>query len=148
MPRVKDLDGLYIRIFAPPGGLAFGHRTAARPFGVAAGRDALGPEFARRVRGEMDHETVRIIPPYHVVDTVDLAQPPKISAWSEPREQMPWKNRPPHDRAGLEMIPTIIRTDPLDRQIRPHAGLLDANGGPILGARPYPHDVPFAHAGN
>src|SRR5215831_9939003 len=31
-----------------------------RPFGVAAGRDALGPEVARRVRGEMDHETVRI----------------------------------------------------------------------------------------
>ena len=30
------------------------------PFGVAAGRDALGPEVARRVRGEMDHETVRI----------------------------------------------------------------------------------------
>ena len=60
MPRLKDLDGLYIRIFAPTGGLAFGHRTAARPFGVAAGRDALGPEFAWRVRGEMDHETVRI----------------------------------------------------------------------------------------
>ena len=61
MPRLEDLDDIYIRIFAPPGGLAFDHRTAARPFGVAAGRDALGPEFARRVRGEMDHETVRIL---------------------------------------------------------------------------------------
>ena len=35
-------------------------RTACCPFGVAAGRDALGPELARRVRGEMDHEAVRI----------------------------------------------------------------------------------------
>ena len=33
---------------------------ACYPFGVAAGRDALGPEVARRVRGEMDHDTVRI----------------------------------------------------------------------------------------
>jgi len=27
---------------------------------VAAGRDALGPELARRMRGEMDHEAARI----------------------------------------------------------------------------------------
>ena len=31
-----------------------------RPFGVAAGRDALGPELARRVRGEMDHGAMRV----------------------------------------------------------------------------------------
>jgi len=57
---VEDLDGLDIRIFAPAGGIAFGQRTASRPFGVAEGRDAPGPELARRVRGEMDHEAVRI----------------------------------------------------------------------------------------
>jgi hypothetical protein len=27
---------------------------------VAAGRDALGPELARRVRGEVDHDAVRV----------------------------------------------------------------------------------------
>jgi len=57
---VEHLDGLDIRIFAPAAGIAFGQRTASHPFGVAAGRDALGPELARRVRGEMNHETVRI----------------------------------------------------------------------------------------
>ena len=30
------------------------------PFSVAAGRDALGPELARRVRGEVDHDAVRV----------------------------------------------------------------------------------------
>jgi hypothetical protein len=35
-------------------------RTASHPFGVAAGRDALGPELARRVRGEVDHDAVRV----------------------------------------------------------------------------------------
>ena len=60
LPRLKDLDGLDTRFLAPAMGLAFGQRTASHPFGVAAGRDALGPEVARRVRGEMDHETVRI----------------------------------------------------------------------------------------
>jgi hypothetical protein len=60
LPRLEDLDGLDIRFFAPTAGIAFGQRTACRPFGVAAGRDALGPELARWVRGEMDHETVRI----------------------------------------------------------------------------------------
>jgi hypothetical protein len=40
--------------------MAFGKRTACRPFGVAAGRDALGPELARRVRGEMDHGAMRV----------------------------------------------------------------------------------------
>ena len=60
MPRLEDLDGLDIRFFAPTAVIAFGKRTACGPFGVAAGRDALGPELARRVRGEIDHETVRI----------------------------------------------------------------------------------------
>ena len=60
MNCVEDLDGLDERIFAPAIGIAFGQRTAFCPFGVAAGRDALGPELARRVRGEMNHETVRI----------------------------------------------------------------------------------------
>ena len=60
MNCVEDLDGVDIRLFAPATGIAFGQRTACRPFGVAAGRDALGPEVARRVRGEMDHEAVRI----------------------------------------------------------------------------------------
>ena len=60
MPRLKDLDGLDTRFLAPAIGIAFGQRTACCPFGVAAGRDALGPEVARRVRGEMDYETVRI----------------------------------------------------------------------------------------
>ena len=60
LPRLKDLDGLDTRFLAPAAGFALGQRTASHPFGVAAGRDALGPEVARRVRGEMDHETVRI----------------------------------------------------------------------------------------
>ena len=60
LPRLKDLDGLDIRIFAPAAGIAFGQRTASHPFGVAAGRDALGPELARRVRGEMDHDAMRV----------------------------------------------------------------------------------------
>ena len=57
---VEDLDGVNIRLFAPAIGIAFGQCVAFCPFGVVAGRDALGPEVARRVRGEMDHETVRI----------------------------------------------------------------------------------------
>jgi hypothetical protein len=57
---VEDLDGLDIRFFAPAAGMAFGKRTACRPFGVAAGRDALRPELARRVRGEMDHGAMRV----------------------------------------------------------------------------------------
>ena len=60
MPHLKDLDGLDVWFLAPAAGLAFGQRTASLPFGVAAGWDALGPELARRVRGEMDHETMRI----------------------------------------------------------------------------------------
>ena len=61
MNCVEDLDGVDIWLFAPAISIAFGQRTACCPFGVAAGRDALWPELARRVRGEMDHETVRII---------------------------------------------------------------------------------------
>ena len=60
MPRLEDLDGLHTRFLEPAAGFALGQRTASHPFSVAAGRDALGPEVARRVRGEMDHETVRI----------------------------------------------------------------------------------------
>ena len=60
LPRLKDLDGLDARFLAPAAGFALGQRTASHPFGVAAGRDALGPEVARRMGSEMDHETVRI----------------------------------------------------------------------------------------
>jgi hypothetical protein len=60
LPCLKDLDGLDIPIFVPASGYAFGQRTAFRPFGMAAGCDAFGPEVARRVPGEMDHQTVRI----------------------------------------------------------------------------------------
>jgi hypothetical protein len=58
--HLKNLDGLDMRVFAPAAGFALGQRTGSRPFGVAAGRNALGPEVARRVGGEMDHETMRI----------------------------------------------------------------------------------------
>ena len=60
MPRLKNLDGLDTRFLAPAAGFALGQRTASHPFGVAAGRDALGPELARRVRGEVDHDAVRV----------------------------------------------------------------------------------------
>ena len=60
MPRLKDLDGLDTRFLAPAAGFALGQRTASHPFGVAAGRDALGPKLARRVRGEVDHDAVRV----------------------------------------------------------------------------------------
>src|SRR5215472_2511694 len=58
LPRLEDLDGLDIRFRAPAARLAFGHPTAFLPFGVAARRNALGPELARRVRGEVDHDAV------------------------------------------------------------------------------------------
>jgi hypothetical protein len=60
LPRLKDLDGLDTRFLAPAAGFALGQRTAPHPFGVAAGRDALGPGLARRVRGEVDHDAVRV----------------------------------------------------------------------------------------
>src|SRR5258708_19866744 len=60
LPRLKDLDGLDTRFLAPAAGFALGQRTAPHPFSVAAGRDALGPELARRVRGEVDHDAVRV----------------------------------------------------------------------------------------
>jgi hypothetical protein len=60
LPRLKDLDGLDTRFLAPAAGFALGQRTASHPFGVAAGRDALGPELARRVRGEVDYDAVRV----------------------------------------------------------------------------------------
>ena len=60
LPCIKDLDSLDMRFLAPTGRLAFGQHTAFCPFRVAASRDALGPELGRRVRGEMDQETVRI----------------------------------------------------------------------------------------
>src|SRR5262245_52479169 len=60
LPRLEDLDGLDIRFLAPAAGTAFGQRTASRPFGAAVGRDALGPELIRRVRGEVDHDTMAV----------------------------------------------------------------------------------------
>jgi hypothetical protein len=60
LPCLDDLDGLDIRFLAPAVGLAFGQHTGFCPFRVAASPDALGPELGRRVRGEMDQETVRI----------------------------------------------------------------------------------------
>ena len=60
LPCIKDLDSLDLRSLAPTGGLAFGQHTAFCPFGVAASRDALGPELARRARGEMDHDAMRV----------------------------------------------------------------------------------------
>ena len=60
LPGLDDLDGLHIRFLAPAAGLALGQRTASHPFGVAAGRNALGPELARRVCGEVDHDAVRV----------------------------------------------------------------------------------------
>jgi hypothetical protein len=56
LPRLKDLDGLDTRLLAPAAGFALGQRTASHPFGVAECRDALAPELARRVRGEVDHD--------------------------------------------------------------------------------------------
>jgi hypothetical protein len=60
LPRLKDLDGLDTRFLAPAAGFALGQRPASHPFSMAAGRDALGPELARRVRGEVDHDAVRV----------------------------------------------------------------------------------------
>jgi hypothetical protein len=60
LPRLKDLDGLDTGFLAPAAGFALGQRTARHPFSVAAGRDALGPELAWRVRGEVDHDAVRV----------------------------------------------------------------------------------------
>ena len=72
MPRFKDLNGLDIRIFTPAAALALGQRAASCPFGVAEGGDALGPEVARWVHSEMDHETVRI----NMARAAALAHPP------------------------------------------------------------------------
>jgi hypothetical protein len=63
LPRLEDLDGLDIRFLAPAAGLSFGRRAASFPFGVAERRDACGPELARRVRGEVDHDAVRVDTP-------------------------------------------------------------------------------------
>src|SRR6478736_7322480 len=71
-PRLKDLDGLDTRFLAPAAGFALGQCTASHPFSVAAGRDALGPELARRVRGEVDHDAVRVDVP-HAAALVHLA---------------------------------------------------------------------------
>jgi hypothetical protein len=40
--------------------LALRSASAGLAIGVAAGRDALGPEVTRRMRDEMDHETMRV----------------------------------------------------------------------------------------
>ena len=58
--RLEDLDSLDMGLLAPANGLGLGQRTAFCPFRVAASRDALGPELGRRVRGEMDQETMGI----------------------------------------------------------------------------------------
>ena len=60
LARLKDFDGLDTQFLAPAAGFVLGQRTAPHPFSVAAGRDALGPELARRVRGEVDHDAVRV----------------------------------------------------------------------------------------
>jgi hypothetical protein len=61
--RLEDLDCLDIRFLAPAAGLSFGRRAASFPFGVAERRDACGPELARRLRGEVDHDAVRVDTP-------------------------------------------------------------------------------------
>jgi len=58
--RLEDLDSLDMGLLAPANGLGLGQRTGFCPFRVAASRDALGPKLGRRVRGEMDQQTVRI----------------------------------------------------------------------------------------
>jgi hypothetical protein len=58
--RREDLDVLDGRFLAPAAGSAFGQRTAFHPFSVGARRDALGPKLARRVRGEVDHNAMRV----------------------------------------------------------------------------------------
>src|SRR5215467_999594 len=63
LPRLEDLDGLDIRFLAPAAGLSFGRRRAFLPFGVAERRNACGPEPARRLRGEVDHDAVRVDTP-------------------------------------------------------------------------------------
>lgn len=60
LPRLEDFDGLDTRFLAPAAGFALDQRTASYPFSVAAGRDARGPELAWRVRGEVDHDAVRV----------------------------------------------------------------------------------------
>ena len=60
MLRVEDLDGLDTRVLVPAVGFALGQRSAVHPFGVGAGRNALGPDFARRVRSKVDHDAVRV----------------------------------------------------------------------------------------
>ena len=49
-----------MRLLAPVAGFALGQYTASHPFSVAEGRDAIGPLLARRVRGEVDHDAVRV----------------------------------------------------------------------------------------
>ena len=60
MFRLEDLDSLDVGLLAPANYPALGQRTAFCPFRVAASRDALGPKLGRRVRDEMDQQTVRI----------------------------------------------------------------------------------------
>ena len=60
MPHLKDFDGLDTRVIAPAAGFALGQRTASHPFGVAVAPNALGPELAWRMCGEVDHDAVRV----------------------------------------------------------------------------------------
>jgi hypothetical protein len=97
---VKNLDGLYIRVFAPAARFALGQRKTSCPFGVAAGRDAPGPEVARGVRGEMDHETVRInvarvaalMHPPVTINDLELEQEDSVMKW--PVTQSRWPTLP------------------------------------------------------
>jgi hypothetical protein len=63
LPHFKDLDCLDIWFLAPASGLSFGHCAASLPFRVAARRDAVRPERARRLRGEVDYNAVRVHTP-------------------------------------------------------------------------------------
>jgi hypothetical protein len=60
LSRFKDFDDLDIGVLAPAAGFALGQCTAVHPFGVAVGCDALGPELAWWMCGEVDHDAVRI----------------------------------------------------------------------------------------
>jgi hypothetical protein len=60
LPRLKDLDGFDTRFLTPAAGFALGQRKALLPLSVAEGCDALGPELARQVRGEVDYNAVRV----------------------------------------------------------------------------------------
>jgi len=75
-----------MRFLAPAAGAPFGPRNASRPFGAAVGRDALGPELARRVRGEVDHHAmaVRAAHASALVQLAVLVDSPELDAHAAP----------------------------------------------------------------